>query len=117
MSHNKDIVEKLSQFNNMSFTKKQWDIILGICGCPKSPNFWKALRQWNLRTRDNNTYTLVNIDNNSFNTIWNNYCISNKRGMPKAEAKKRAQKRREQFKGITFFLVGGALTTEIPERD
>ena len=53
MTNQEKVVERLSQFNNLSFTKKQWDIILKGCGCPKSSYFWAALRQDNLIKNNN----------------------------------------------------------------
>lgn len=35
----------------------------------------------------------------------------------KAKARKKVQERNKSFKGLTFYMVGGALTTEKPERD
>lgn len=120
MPYNRDIVEKLSQFNNMSFTKKQWDIILKGCGCPKSCHFWAALKENNL-VRYSRLFTLIDIDNESFHTIWENYCHSNrasvKKAYNKAKAIKQVKERAKSFTGITFYMIGGTLTTEKPERD
>lgn len=120
MAYNKDIVERLSQFNNISFTKKQWDIILKGCGCPKSSHFWAALKQTNL-VKCSRLFTLININDDSFHIIWENYCYSNRAGAKKAYNKakviKQIEKRTKSFRGITFYMIGGALTTEKPERD
>lgn len=120
MTNHTNIVEKLSQFNNMSFTKKQWEIVLKGCGCPKSSHFWAALRNNNLQ-RNQRMYTLIDIDTISFQTIWENYCIVNRTGVKKAylkdKAKKKVRESIKKFSGITFYMVGGALTTEIPKRD
>lgn len=120
MAYNKDIVERLSQFNNLSFTKKQWDIILKGCGCPKSTHFWAALRKKNLQ-RNYRIYTLIDIDSKSFSTIWEDYCISNRASVKKTylkgKARKQVKERINKFQGITFYMIGGALTTERPERD
>ena len=120
MAYDQDIVERLSQFNNVSFTKKQWDIILKGCGCPKSAHFWTALRQNNL-VKCSRLFTLINIDSDSFHIIWESYCCLNRAGVKKAydkaKAIKQAKERVKSFKGITFYMVGGVLTTEKPERD
>lgn len=114
------IVERLSQFNNMSFTKKQWEIILKGCGCPKSSHFWTALRQNNL-VKYKRIYTLVDMDIHSYAIILDQYCTANrasvKKSYDKAKARKKVQERNKEFKGITFYMVGGVLTTEKPERD
>ena len=120
MTNHENIVEKLSLFNNMSFTKKQWDIILKGCGCPKSCHFWSALRVHNLQ-RNQKLYTLLDIDSKSFEIIWTAYCKSNKASVKKAydkeKARKQAQERRNNFKGVTLYLVEGYLTETKPTRD
>lgn len=68
MTNHLPIVEKLSQFNNMSFTKKQWKIILKGCGCPKSCHFWAALRENNL-VFHSKMYTLIDMDIHSYAII------------------------------------------------
>ena len=120
MTDQQPIVERLSQFNNMSFTKKQWDIILKGCGCPKSSLFWTALRQNNL-VKYKRIYTLVDMDIHSYAIILDQYLTTNrtyvKKSYDKAKARKKAQERNKVFKGLTFYIVGGVLTTEKPERD
>lgn len=120
MTDQQPIVERLSQFNNMSFTKKQWDIILKGCGCPKSSHFWTALKQNNL-VKNKRIYTLVDMDIHSYAIILDQYCTANrasvKKSYDKAKARKKAQEKNKAFKGITFYIVGGVLTTEKPERD
>lgn len=120
MTKQEIIVEKLSQFNNMSFTKKQWDIILKGCGCPKSPYFWTALRQNNL-IKYQKIYTLIDIDIHSYAIILDQYCTVNreqaKKSYNRSKARKIAQEKSKSFKGITFYMIGGYLTTEKPERD
>ncbi len=120
MTNHQSIVERLSQFNNISLTKKQWEIILKGCGCPISAHFWTALRQNNL-VKHQRIYTLVDIDIHSYAIILDKYTTANrecvKRSYNKAKARKKAQERRNSFMGVTFYMVGGALTTEKPERD
>lgn len=120
MTDQQPIVERLSQFNNMSFTKKQWEIILKGCGCPKSSHFWTALRQNNL-VKYKRIYTLVDMDIHSYAIILDQYCTANrasvKKSYDKAKERKKAQEKNKAFKGITFYMVGGVLTTEKPERD
>lgn len=120
MTNQESIVEKLSLFNNMSFTKKQWEIVLKGCGCPKSAYFWAALRQNNL-VKHSRMYTLVDMDIHSYAIILDQYSTTNtaavKKSYDKAKARKKAQERSKSLKGITFYMVGGALTTEKPERE
>lgn len=120
MTDQQPVVERLSQFNNMSFTKKQWDIILKGCGCPKSSHFWTALKQNNL-VKYQRIYTLVDMDIHSYAIILDQYLTANrayvKKSYDKAKARKKVQERNKAFKGITFYMVGGVLTTEKPEID
>lgn len=118
MAYNKDIVEQLSQFNNMSFTRKQWDIILKGCGCPKSSHFWGALRVHNLQ-RNQRLYTLIDIDSKSFDTIWTNYCTTNRANVKKSYFKAKVKKQIKERKrvDITFYMVNGYLTTDKPVRE
>lgn len=112
-----EIVESLSQFNNVKLSKKQWDIVLKGCGCPKSSLFWYALREHNL-SKEDRLYTLLNINEESFNKVWENYCIANrasaKKTYDKNKLRAQAKAKAQQCKGITFYMVGGYLTTEKP---
>lgn len=114
------VVERLSQFNNKSFTKKQWEIILKGCGCPKSTHFWAALKQNNL-VKYQREYTLIDMDIHSYAIILDEYLTTNreyvKKSYNKAKARRQVQQRRESLKGTTFYMIGGVLTTEKPERD
>lgn len=114
----KIISEKLAQFNNMSLTKKQWDIVLKGCGCPKSIFFWTAIRENNM-LKNSRIYTLINIDENSVIDIIEKYKSLNnansKNAYAKSVAKKKARTKIEKFKGITFYIVNGVATTEKPE--
>lgn len=120
MNKQTNIVEQLSQFNNLSFTKKQWDIILKGCGCPKSTHFWNALKK-HCMWKASKQFMLTDINNNTMDIIWKEYCENNrtsvKKAYNKAKARQHAIERNNSFKGITFYMVGGALTTEKPERD
>lgn len=109
------VVERLSQFNNLCFTKKQWDIILEGCGCPKSTHFWMALRHNNLLIKNYRRYTLVDVDINSINKVYAQYKEANSNGVKKHIAKIKARQKAKECKGITFYLVGGVLTTEPPK--
>ena len=113
MPYNKSIVEKLSQFNNLSFTKKQWDIILKGCGCPKSSHFWDALKNIGMN-KTKFLYTLLDIDYDKFDTIWNTYCEKNtayvKKSQHKKRAKELARKRVAMIQTTTLYLVNGCLT-------
>lgn len=120
MTDQQPVVERLSQFNNMSFTKKQWDIILKGCGCPKSTYFWAALRQNNL-VKYQRIYTLVDMDIHSYAIILDQYYTANrasvKKSYDKAKAKKKAQDKAKAVRAFTLYTVYGPLTTEKPERD
>ena len=72
MNKVQEIAKHLSMFNNKTLTKTQWEIVLKGCGCPKSAFFWKAIRERNL-IKYNKAYTLIDINDDSFNIIWNNY--------------------------------------------
>ena len=112
------VVERLSQFNNKSFTKKQWEIILKGCGCPKSTHFWTALKQNNL-VKYQRVYTLIDMDIHSYAIILDEYLTTNreyvKKSYNKAKARRQVQQRRESLKGTTFYIIGGVLTTENPK--
>lgn len=120
MKDNRVIVEKLSQFNNLSFTKKQWEIILKGCGCPSSSHFWKSLRDNNL-TKVQNKYSLSDVTIDSFAHVWNTYCMSNrsavKKAYNKAKTLKKIEEQRKHPRKITFYEVNGYLTTEKPNYD
>lgn len=120
MTKQENIVEKLSLFNNLSFTKKQWEVIFKGCNCPKSTHFWAALRDRNM-TKEQNLYTLIDIDLKSFNIVWDNYCTKNRSHVRKNYKNKMAikhvQERKARMTGITLFMVNGVLTTEIPTRE
>lgn len=117
MTNNIQIVEKLSQFNNLSFTKKQWEIILKGCGCPKSCFLWRALRANNL-VKQSKIYTLVDINIDSFDIVWNTYCKMNRASVKRVYDKNKARKRCENMKGITFYMLpDGSLTVELSKRD
>ncbi len=120
MTDQSNIVEKLSLFNNMSFTKKQWDIILKGCGCPKSKHLWTALRSSNMQ-KEEKLYTLLDINMESFDIVWTKYCTLNRENVKKTyykkKAIKRAKERQEGFKGITLYMINGYLTDIKPTRD
>lgn len=120
MTNQQPVVERLSQFNNMSFTKKQWEIILRDCGCPKSPHFWTALKQNNL-VKYQRVYTLIDIDIHSYAIILDQYLTINReyvrKSYNKTKARKQVQQREQSLKGTTFYMIGGVLTTEKPERN
>lgn len=119
MTYNKDIVERLSLFNNISLSKRQWEIVLKGCGCPKSTIFWTALRRNNLQ-RIERLYTLLDINKESFNTVWTYYCELNNSSSKKSYLKKKARQKARQMAdnvGVRLYLIHGYLTTEIPERD
>lgn len=113
------IVERLSQFNNRSFTKKQWEIVLKGCGCPKSAHFWTAFKQ-NSLIKHKRIYTLIDMDIHSYAIILDQYLTINrecvKKSYNKTKARKQVQQREQSLKGTTFYIIGGVLTTERPER-
>lgn len=120
MTNHQDIVERLSLFNNISFTKKQWDIILKGCGCPKSSHFWAALKTYNLQ-KNHRMFTLIDINAESFDEVWTLYCKSNrasvKKSYDKEKARKKAREKVDNLKGVTLYLVGSCLTEIKPKRD
>lgn len=120
MTNHKEIVEKLSQFNNLSFTKKQWEIILKGCGCPKSSHFWTALRNlcmW----RNAKLYYLADVDSKAFENVWNTYCEANKtyvkKSYNKAKRKAEARAKAEAVKGFVLYSNYGPLSLEKPEKE
>lgn len=120
MTNHQEIAEKLSQFNNLSFTKKQWEIILKGCGCPKSTYLWTALRKKNLQAKVS-MYTLVNMDKKAFEEVWNIYTSLNRAAVKKhyeiKRLKEKVAQRRATFTGVTLFLVNGCLSPFKPERE
>lgn len=86
MKNLQSIVEKLSQFNNLCFTKKQWEIIFKGCGCPKSAYFWMAIRDLCMWKSDK-LYYLSDIDNKSFEQVWQKYSNSNSNSVKKSQKK------------------------------
>lgn len=116
MTNQLPIVEKLSLFNNMSFTKKQWDIILKGCGCPKSSHFWSALRANNLQ-RNKRLYTLIDVNQESFGEIWTKYCLSNRANVKKSYLRKKINSKEKKEINITLYMVDGYLTTDKPIKE
>lgn len=120
MKDQQAVVERLSQFNNRGFTKKQWEIVLEGCGCPKSTHFWTALRKNNMQEY-RRVYTLMDMDIHSYAIILNEYLTLNREYVKKAQERalkrKKAQERSAKFRGITFYMINGSLTTEKPEKE
>lgn len=120
MTQIEQTVENLSLFNNLSFTKKQWDIILKGCGCPKSTHFWKALRENNL-IREGLIYTLVDMDIHSYAVILEQYSALNTKAVMKTYKKKKflkkVEERNTRIRSTVFYSVNGVLTTEPPTRE
>lgn len=120
MAYNKNIVEKLSQFNNLSFTRKQWDIILKGCGCPRSNYFWIAMKTYVLEREGNlRLFTLHDLNNEVFTLVWNLYCELNRDSVKKAYHNKKAKERAKEKASvnITFYMIDGYLTTTKPSKD
>ncbi len=116
MTYNQDIVEKLSLFNNISFTKKQWEIVLKGCGCPKSSHFWTALRDNNLQ-KEGKLYLLVNINQETFSKVWDIYCNLNRTAVNKCYKKKKVRASLKPISHTTFYVVNGVVTVENPKLD
>lgn len=120
MTNHQEVAEKLSQFNNLSFTKKQWEIVLKGCGCPKSTHLWTALRKKNIQAHTS-MYTLVNMDIKAFEEVWSIYTSLNRAAVNKhLEIKRRKEiiaQRRATFTGVTLFMVNGCLSPFKPERE
>lgn len=110
------IAEKLSLFNNLSFTKKQWETILKGCGCPTSPHLWTSLRRNNL-VREKKFFTLIEMDSEAYTRIYNEYLEANNQCVRKHTAKVKARKKAESFKSFSVYVINGVVTSERPERD
>lgn len=110
-----NIIESLSLFNNLSFTKKQWDIILKGCGCPKSTHFWSALKQFCI-VKEGKFFTLVDLNAEIFANVWHAYCKVNRESVNKCYRKKqvRAKLASNPIKHTTFYNVNGVILTENP---
>ena len=110
MTQQEQVVERLSWFNNLSFTKKQWDIILKGCGCPKSSHFWAALKRNNL-VKYSKTYTLVDMDIHSYAIILEEYNTANrtavKKTYDKAKAIKQAREREKEISPLATTISEG----------
>lgn len=120
MKNFQEIVKNLSKFNNMNFTKEQWDIILTGCGCPKGNNFWTALRNlcmWN----SNKQYYLTDIDDNTLKQVFESYTEINrtysKKYIKKTKAKIKVEEWRKNYTSTTLYVVNGTITIEKPEYD
>ena len=120
MNKVQEIAKHLSMFNNKTLTKTQWEIVLKGCGCPKSTLFWKCIRDNNL-IKYNKAYTLIDINEESFDIVWSNYCSTNrasvKKSYDKQKAYNKARERINSFTGICFYSVNGILTTENPKNE
>lgn len=112
-----EIAEKLVLFNNRTFTKKQWAIILKGCGAPTSPHFWKALKENNM-IEDDKHLIMVDLNVEALNHIMTIYRTktneSSKKSYHFKKLKEKARERVNNTKGHTFFIVNGVLTTERP---
>lgn len=117
MMNHQDVVERLSLFNNMSFTKKQWEIILIGCGCPKSCHFWAALRKCNL-IKENKLYTLIDMDTNSYERVYATYSAYNSSAVMKSYNKKKAKEKArqsvERLQSKTLYIINGYITDTKP---
>ena len=92
------IVEKLVLFNNTTLNRAQWDYILKSAGAPKNQFFWKALRDNCLFKNPGNTYTLQSLNSETFNKVWDEYCVNNRKSVKKVYDKKKAKKEFEEKK-------------------
>ena len=109
-----EISEKLAIFNNISLSKRQWDIILPACGCPKTSHFWTALRKLGfMRKEKHNCYTLIDMNLEALNNTWELYLTYNRYNVNKSHKKKviRAAMKLKPV-NITLYLINGALTDE-----
>lgn len=103
--------EQLSLFNNLSFTKKQWDIILRGCGCPKAPYLWTALRQHHI-VKEGKYFTMADMNATSYCRVYEEYCIYNRSNVSKHAAKVKARKKAESLKGFTVYVINGVITRD-----
>lgn len=83
------IFHNLVAFNGLMLTKRQWEIILKGCGCPKSHRFWRALRNRVLHRIQNSLYMLHISSVSEIEEAWDEYCIDNRLSVKAAYYKKK----------------------------
>lgn len=118
------ILENLSLFSNRTFTKKQIDVLLCGCGCPKSMQFWQSLRQNAIEKTSFgsvNVYRFKEITYELFDLIWQDYINTatkyNNTSRQRKEAKMKAKESNERISKTTIYIVEGRLTDEKPYND
>lgn len=91
-----DVAEALSLFNNRTFTKRQWEVILKGCGCPKSAHFWTALLEHMAKFQRGYivTYTLTDMCSESYENVYKTYREINNNYVAKHNQKKKAKAKR-----------------------
>lgn len=108
-------ISKLLQFNNCSFTKKQWNIILNGCNCPKSAAFWMIFKN-NCEILDNNKYLLLNANEEKLQQIFQSYLEVSlsytKKYQDKIKRKAKIEKWRNNYSHNTHILINGVLCIE-----
>lgn len=85
------IFHNLIGFNGFTLSKKQWEVILRGCECPKSYLFWRALRNNVLTKLQTNVYRLHISSMCDIEQVWNEYCEDNRAFVKAAYYKKKAQ--------------------------
>lgn len=114
MTDYQPIVERLSLFNNRSFTRKQWDIVFKGCGCPVHQFFWNALKKGNI-IKDAWLYRLVDLDMDAYEKAYKEYLKLTREATKKTYAKKKAQRKAREFQGLSFILLpDGTLSRNMP---
>lgn len=93
------ILKNLMLFNNTMASKAEWGIIFRGCGCPKNAYFWKSMRDNDLlRLIRPGFYTLRNVDPETFQNAWNEYCVNNRAGVKRVYDKKKRIERINQYR-------------------
>lgn len=124
MNKKQQTIELLSKFNHRTFKRDQWDIILNGCGCPKTGQFWMALRNICMSKEicfgNTSTYKLE-ATKEDFENVWKEYSdLSSKYTKTynnKKEAKQKAMESVKRMSKIQMYIVNGCVTTEKPENE
>ena len=119
-TNNTNIVEALSLFNNRTFTKRQWEVILKGCGCPKSAHFWSALLKHMVKYQRGYivTYTLTDMCSEAYENVYKTYREINNNYVTKHNQKKKAKAKAQRVVTPMSFVVNPDGTVSLfSERD
>lgn len=111
------ILKNLMLFNNTIASKAEWNIIFRGCGCPKNTYFWKSMRDNDLlHLLRNGFYTLRNVDPETFQNVWNEYCVNNRASVKRVYDKKKRLKKIEEYRNNAkprkFISIGGCICVD-----